>query len=84
MNVHMYRNCPSKRPCPCKHSPPIFDDSMVHVYIRYTYKWLLRVSTHLTREVQALMGYAQENTVLFFATQTISGIHGPLAKEFGL
>ncbi len=37
---------PSKYPSPCKHPPPIFDDPMVHMYIRYTYKLLLCVSTH--------------------------------------
>ncbi len=35
---------PSKCPSPCKR--PIVDDPMVHMYIRYTYKWLLCVSAH--------------------------------------
>ncbi len=39
-SMHMYRILPSKRP------PPFFDDPMVHVYMRYTYKWLLRVNAH--------------------------------------
>ncbi len=40
--IYTYRNLLSKRP------PPIFDDPMLHIYIhvRYTYKWLLRVSAH--------------------------------------
>ncbi len=57
--TYMYRILPSKRPSPCKRSPPIFDDPMVRVYMRYTYKWLLRVNTHprfLAREFQAPMG----------------------------
>ncbi len=43
------------RKCP----PPFFDDPMVRVYMRYTYKWLLRVNAHprfLAREFQAPMG----------------------------
>ncbi len=36
----------SKRPSPCKCPPPLFDDPMVHVYMRYAYKWLVRVSPH--------------------------------------
>ncbi len=27
--------------------PPFFDDQMFHVYMRYTYKWLVCVSAHL-------------------------------------
>ncbi len=56
---HTYLILPSKRPSPCKRPPPIFDDPMVCVYMRYTYKWLLRVNTHpyfLAREFQAPMG----------------------------
>ncbi len=48
-----YRILPSK--CP----PPFFDDPMVRVYMRYTYKWLLHVNAHprfLAHEFQALMG----------------------------
>ncbi len=37
----MYSDFPSKRP------PPISDDPMVHVYMHYTYKWLLHVSATL-------------------------------------
>ncbi len=39
-----YRILPSKRPSPCKSPPPFFDDPMVRVYMRYTYKWLLCVN----------------------------------------
>ncbi len=44
----MYRGLPSKRPSPCKHPPPIFDDPIVRVYMYmlYTCKWLLCVSAH--------------------------------------
>ncbi len=67
----MYRILPSKHPSPYKRPPPIFDDPMVCVYtgMRYTNKWLLRVSAHprflavnfkrpwaLTRETTVLCG----------------------------
>ncbi len=31
---------------PCKRPPPLFDDPVVHVYLRYTYKWLVYVRAH--------------------------------------
>ncbi len=37
---YMYRIVQSKRP------PPFFDDPMVRVYMRYTYKRLVRVNAH--------------------------------------
>ncbi len=30
----------------CKRPPPLFDDPMVHIYMRYTYKWHVCVSAH--------------------------------------
>ncbi len=43
---------------------PLFDDSMVHVYLCYTYKWLVCVSAYprfLARQFQATMGaYSRE------------------------
>ncbi len=57
--THVYRILPSKRPSPCKRPPPFFDDPMVRVYMRYTYKLLLHVNAHpcfLAREFQAPMG----------------------------
>ncbi len=47
--AHMYMYCilSSERPSPCISAhPPLFDDPMVHVYVRYTYKWLVCVSAH--------------------------------------
>ncbi len=35
----------SKHPSPCKRPLPTFDDPTVHMYMCYTYKWLLHVST---------------------------------------
>ncbi len=56
---HAYRILPSKHPSPCKRPPPFFDDPIVHVHMRCTYKWLLHVNAHprfLVREFQAPMG----------------------------
>ncbi len=43
---HIYRILLSKRPSPCKRPRPLFDDPMVHVYMRYTYQWLVCISAH--------------------------------------
>ncbi len=60
----MYRILPSKRLSLCKRPPPFFHDPMVCVYMRYTYKWLLRVNAHplfLAREFQASIGTYSED-----------------------
>ncbi len=69
INLHNYCILPSKHP------PPIFDESMVcvYMYIHYTYKWLPRVSSHprfLAREFQVPMcayleDYIYDTCVLF-------------------
>ncbi len=41
-SAYRYRSVPSKCPSPCKRPPLIFVDSTVHVFICYTYRWLLR------------------------------------------
>ncbi len=50
-----YRILPSKRPSSCKR-PPIFDDPMVRVYMRYTTSPCKRPSPFIGREFQAPMG----------------------------
>ncbi len=50
----------SKHPFPCKRPLPIYADSIVRKYMRYTYKWLLCVSAHLhflACEFQPPIGY---------------------------
>ncbi len=74
VHLYMYRILPSKCPSPCKRPPPFFYDPMVRVYMRYTYKWLLRVNAHphlLARELQAPMGnysgdYSTPTTIALF------------------
>ncbi len=56
MYIHVYRSVPSKRPSLL--STPHFVDPTVGVYMRYTYKWLVRVCVRppprfLACEIQA-------------------------------
>ncbi len=46
IHFYNYRICLNKCPSLYKHPLPLFDDPIVHVYVRYTYKRLVCVSAH--------------------------------------